>query len=214
MIGIKFCGYVSVFKNAKGEIISLADGIKLHRSGRALSAPPFDEEEGSFFGEITEGQDYYEGFPYGEDGLVSPTPVRLLKAEWQKILCYDDYVIKLHIPSGSPLKDDEVEDSIKQAREFVKTYFPDFDYKAFSCYSWLCDPQVVKLLGEDANISKFAKRFQPLTVGSNGRSIFRFVFGDPNIEIDDIPENTRLCRALKEHYKAGGAIYDFRGFFF
>lgn len=210
----RFGGYVSVFKNDTGEVVSLADGIRLHRSGHALGAYLFEDEDGSFAGEVTETDDFYIGYPYGKDGLVSPTPVQLSKAKWRMVLSHDDYVIKLHIPSGSPLDDGEVEDSIARAREFVKTYYPDFDYKGFSTYSWLCDPQVTELLGDGANISKFCKRFQPLTVGSNGRSVFRFLFGDPDIKIEDIPETTRLSRALKEHYKSGKAIYDYRGFFF
>lgn len=208
-----FGGYVSVFKSDTGEVVSLADGITLHKSGHALGAYLFEDEEGSFEGTVTEAEEYYEGYPYGEDGLVKHELIRLPKEKYTRVLSRTDYVIKLHIPSGSPLLDSEVSESLERAKEFVAKYYPDYDYKGFSCYSWLCDPQIVDLLGEEANISKFSKRFQALTVVSNGRSVFRFVFGDPNIEIDAIPEQTRLGRALKAHYKSGKAIYDYRGFF-
>ena len=209
-----FGGYVSVFKNAKGETVPLADGIKLHRSGMALGALYFEDEEGSFDGKITETDDCYEGYPYLPNGIVSTTPVKLKKDEWEKVLCYTDYVIKLHIPSGGGLTPEAVDDSLARAREFVATYYPEFEYKGFCCYSWLCDHTVADLVGEDSNIGRFAKRFQPLTVPSNGRSVFRFVYQNANIPFDEIPETTSLGRALKKHYSEGKAVYDFRGYFF
>lgn len=209
----KFGGYVSVFKSDTGELVSLADGIRLHRSGHALGALHFEDEEGSFEGIVTEGEDYYEGYPYLENGLVSPTPVRISKEKYTKVLARDSLVVKLHIPSGSPLDDAAVEDSLNRCREFCAKYYPDFEYKGFSCYSWLCDPQLIDLLGENTNISKFCKRFRALTVPNNGKDVFRFVFKNANIQISDIPTDTRLGRALKAHYESGKAIYDYRGFF-
>lgn len=209
----RFGGFVQVFKSDTGDIICLADGIPVHRDGLVLGSYLAEDTDGSFEAKVTETEEYYEGYPYAKDGRVRPEKIRLLKSKHEKVLGYDDYVIKLHIPSGSPLDDAAVEESLKAAREFAARYYPEFDYKGFSCFSWLCDPALVDLLGEGSNISKFCKRFIPLTVRSSGREVFRFAYGNENIDFAGIPETTSLGRALKKHYAEGKAIYDFRGFF-
>ena len=214
-VGDTFGGYVSVFENSKGERIPLADyGLKFDKTGFGLGALYHEDEEDSFVGIVEEDEKCYTGYPYTEMGTVKREKISLDKNEWKKIFCRDDYVIKLHIPSGGGLTPEAVDASLMAGREFVKKYFPDFKYKGYSCYSWLCDPTLSELVGENANIAKFSKRFQPLTVPSNGRAVFRFVYKNANIEIDDIPEDTTLSRALKARYKNGGAVYDFRGYFF
>ena len=46
--------------------------------------------------------------------------------------------------------------------------------------------------------------------------VFNFVFKKPNNDFDirDLPETTRLERALKAHYLGGKAIYEMYGYFF
>lgn len=214
-VGDTLGGFVSVFENGEGERIALADyGIALDKSGFALGALYHDDAEDSFIGEVEETEKSYTGYPYTPLGTVKREKVTLQKSEWKKVLCRDDKVIKLHIPSGIKLTPEAVEDSLRRGSEFTKKYFPEFDYKAFCCYSWLCDPNLPDLLGEDRNISKFSRRFHPLTSASNGRSVFRFVYKNEKMAFDQIPEDTSLGRALKAHYARGGAIYDFRGYFF
>lgn len=213
-VGDTFGGYVSVFENSKGERIPLADyGLKFDKVGFALGALYHENEEDSFVGIVEEDEKCYTGYPYAKMGTVKREKISLYKSEWKKIFYRDDYVIKLHIPAGGGLTPEAVDASLAEGREFVKKYFPEFKYKGYSCYSWLCDPTLSELVGEDANIAKFSKRFQPLTVPSNGRSIFRFIYKNANIKVEDIPEDTTLSRALKAHYKNGGAVYDFRGYF-
>ena len=102
-------------------------------------------------------------------------------------------------------------------RAFFKQYYPDFKYKAFYCGSWLLDPQLEEMLGAQSNIAKFGRRFSRLTARSGGNAVFGFVFLKPNpaeVILDELPENTRLERALKAHYKSGKAIYELQGYFF
>ena len=89
------------------------------------------------------------------------------------------------------------------------------DYKAFKCESWLMDPQLAKILGEDSNITKFVNRFIPACGRSAGRGVFSFVFLQPKpaeAVIENLPEDTSLQRKLKEHYLNGGCIYEMHGF--
>jgi hypothetical protein len=101
-----------------------------------------------------------------------------------------------------------------QIRTFLKTWFPEYTYSAFTCVSWLVNPEVAVLLGPDSNISKFSALFHPLTHKASGISVFPFVFHRSVPEdFADLPENTRLERALKAHYLSGKVLHEMYGFF-
>ena len=76
------------------------------------------------------------------------------------------------------------------------------------------DPQLDTLLPEDSNIVRFSRRFKRMARKSLGDGVFNFVFSKPdmNFDIRELPETTRLERALKQHYLSGKAVYEMNGF--
>ena len=214
-----FCGFEAkacVFRNENGEEIALASDLTVHKSGFALGSKYFEEEDGSWTANIKETASSYEGYPLDERGFVVNNIVSLSKNEWEKVLSPGDPVISIHIPASGSLSPAKVEESLQKATKFFREYYPDYEYKAFVCYSWLMDPQLIDLLGEEANISKFNARFRKVTEKSNGNSVFKFVFLKPdmNFVLEDLPENTHLEKALKKYYLDGKAIYGMAGYFF
>ena len=213
----KFSGRAKVFVNQKGEHIALAHDITLHRSGWALGSKNCTDEAGAWYAEVRENDAVWTGYPYDGAGFVQKTSVTLSKDEWRLALEYGDPVVSLHIPGEGRLDEASVDETLAETKNFLKTYFPDYAYKAFSCNSWLLDPQLATLVGPDSNIAKFGKRFAPLTAKSDGNAVFRFVFLKPSaksVDVAALPENTRLERALKAHYLAGKCIYEVKGYFF
>lgn len=207
---------VCVFENSLGKQIPIASGITLHKSGFALGAKHFEDTEGAWTADITEDSDAWYGYPYNDRGYVEKEQISLPKNEWKKVLCEGDPVIGVHIPAERNLRPEEVDVSLDMAEEFFSMYFPEWKYKAFYCSSWMMDPQLIDMLGEDSNIAKFKMRFQALTCKSQGNAVFNFIFKKPdtNFSISELPENTRFERALKEHYLSGKAIYEMQGYFF
>ncbi len=212
----KFGGRAQVFAGPDGQQIALAHDMNIHRSGRTSGSLYCEDKEGAFLSAVVETADSYVGYPLNDAGLVNPVAITLPKKDWKRILSRGDNVISLHIPAGGGLTDEAVDDAIAKAREFVDTYFPDYKYKAFDCHSWLLDPQLISLLGENTNISKFCKRFRPITHHSRGEAVYNFVFfkSDMNFRVEDLPENTNLERSLKRHFLQGKAIYETYGYFF
>ena len=98
----------------------------------------------------------------------------------------------------------------------MAAYFPECAYRAFYCYSWMMDPQLDEMLGDEANITKFRRRFHPLTVKSAGRGVYNFIFYrmEADVPTEELPENTSFQRKLKEKFRSGGAIYEMQGYFF
>ena len=211
-----FGGRVQVFEGPRGQRVALAHDITAHRSGRALGSLYCDDKESSHICAVCETEDSWVGYPVNEAGLIESVAITLPKREWKQVLKRGDNVVSLHIPAGGGLTPEAVDESIQQMKVFLRTYFPDYEYKAFDCYSWLLDPQLVTLLGEDTNISKFCKRFSPVTHHSRGEAVFNFVFFKPNMDFDmkSLPENTNLEKKLKEHFLNGNAIYETYGYFF
>ena len=207
----------AVFQDGRGNTVTLAGGDTFHRSGAALGSYRSEDADGAFTTELTENEDAFTGYPYDALGRCVRERATLDKRAWKKRLSHGDKVIALHIPSGGALTPDEVDRSILLAKNFVKEFFPEFDYHCFICESWLLDPQLEELLGGESNIVKFGRRFTPISIESGGKSPFYFVFMRPHEETVDyasLSEGTRLERALKGRYLSGGAVYDTFGYFF
>lgn len=213
-----FTGTVRVFRNKQGDTVDLAHELAVHRSGMALGARLYEDEEGSWQADVVETDTYWEGYPFDEKGLVKKELVRLDKGEWELVLKKGDTVAQLHVPASGKLTRELVEDSLQQMRDFLVTYYPDYKYKAFAGTSWLLNPVLADLIGEDSNIIRFGRMFRPLTMKMHGTSVFYFIFNRPNSNPDfdwnTLPENTRLEKALKEYYLSGKVVHETNGYFF
>lgn len=205
-----------VYRHRDGRTLALADGIPLHRDGYALGSKNYEDTEGARTPTVTETETAFCGYPFDERGYVKGAAVTLPKSEWTRVLGKGDPVISLHIPAGGKLTDELVSETMAEIRAFLATYFADCDYRAFFCHSWMMDPQLDEMLGDDANITKFRRRFHPLTARSMGRGVFNFIFHrmDTDFRIEELPGDTSFQRKLKELYLAGGAIYELHGYFF
>lgn len=212
----KFSGRAIVFRNTEGEIKILAEDIALHKDGFALGSAHYEDEEGSWTAFVEETEDAWIGYPYMDNGYVAKDKIVLQKSAWQKVLEKGDPAIRLHIPPLGKMTPEMIDKTIEAAKEFAKKHFPEFEYKAFVCHSWLMDTQLDTLLNPESNIVKFSQRFHRLTLKSKGEDVFNFIFNKPdmNFKIQDLPENSSLQKTLKEHYLDGKAIYEMEAFFF
>ncbi|WP_435208798.1 acyltransferase domain-containing protein [Micromonospora sp. bgisy143] len=119
-----------------------------------------------------------------------------------------DGAIGLHIPDAGPLTPAAVTASLEQGRAFFARHFPDERYAAFSCGSWLLDPQLREYLPEDSNIIRFQRRFElapyeePEGLDADVE-VLRFVFRTLTTPLDELPRRTALQRAIVDHLSAG-----------
>lgn len=211
----KFMQGVRVYRNGAGELAVLADGLRLHRSGRILGSAGHAEEEGSFFAGITETEDTVTGH-LSVDGIVRREPVTLSKKEWQLCLTGEDAFPRIHIPSDGGFDKQTIAHAYERAREVFDRCYPDYPYKGFFCTSWLMSTDLKEVLKPTSNILGFQEPFTQIPFQSSGRLVFSFVFGLDAVipeDMDALPEKSSLQRAVKERYKAGGFIHEGAGFF-
>ena len=86
-----------------------------------------------------------------------------------------DNVIEVHIPETGPLLKSECEKSVEMAKAFFKKYFPEFEYKCFTCHSWLLDDSLKDLLNANSNILDFQSMFE-LVEKEESDAILKYVF--------------------------------------
>ena len=125
-----------------------------------------------------------------------------------------DYVMGLHVPrTGGPMTDSEVSRSFKLADAFFAEYFPDFDYKCYSCKSWLLDPTLRTLLPPESNIIRFLDRFDVIETEETTSGL-TIIFGAGTNYENVLSKNatTSLQTAVQRHVQNGGKLLSGYGF--
>jgi hypothetical protein len=117
-----------------------------------------------------------------------------------------DGFLNLHIPEGGPLTPPAVDASLARAREL----FP--EHTEARCRSWLLDPQLAELLPATSNIVAFQGRFELLQPGGvEDARVLEFVFHTLEPDLDALPQETALQRAIVAHLRSGGHFFDPEG---
>ncbi len=114
----------------------------------------------------------------------------------------------MHIPErGGRLVPETFNDSVRSARPFFDRYFPEHGARFTTGMSWLLDPQLEEYLTEDESRIVLLRRnweltdSEPYMIGD--RPILEFVFRYNGQPLDELPQRTRLEKAVVAHLQAG-----------
>ena len=121
-------------------------------------------------------------------------------------------VIEVHIPEDGAFPPEECDKSFAAAKEFFAKYFPEFEYKCFTCHSWLLDETLGELLKPTSNILAFAGRFTPVH-SEESDAILRYVFSwDMNRRkvLRAMPASS-FAQKVRERAISGGKFYETLG---
>ena len=123
-----------------------------------------------------------------------------------------DNVLEIHIPEGGPLSKEACQKSIEAAKKFFKEYFPEFEYKCFTCHSWLLDASLEKFLKPESNILQIGRMFDTVHIEKSDailRYLFRWDTTRYNLKLAS-PYNG-FTEAVKRHAIQGGEFYEVLG---
>lgn len=201
-----------ILKNKEsGELLPMMTNGRFHRSGRVLGSAGHTDDADAFEAEYYEDEHVFKGHVV-KNGLASPALSTLKKAEWDCVLRTVDDVLSLHIPEGSDLSPEAIDQSLALGVTRIKECFPEFSPKAFYCHSWLLSTSLESMIGEKSKIVQFGNRFLRFPVFSDGLGHMSFVFpGCKAGEWQTLPENSSLQRKLKECYLRGDSILESAG---
>lgn len=118
-------------------------------------------------------------------------------------------ILKVHIMRGVDLTEKSVDESLAFSKVFFKTYFPDYDYKGYTCNSWMLYSENHRILSDKSNILNFSKRFEPICGTDRADMAIKYIFGKEYENTADYPQDTSLQRnALEnlEHLGVGFGI--------
>ncbi|MBO5938253.1 MAG: hypothetical protein J6Q82_01985 [Clostridia bacterium] len=210
----KFIEAAVVLRNKAGEAAILVHDQPVSASG--IIAGSAGAEEEAFFGAFTETDEYYEGYPIDSwNAIISPEKKRYPKSEWELYIGENDPVISVHIPKSKDFTPENMEKAYADCLNVLEKSFPEYKPKAFYCHSWLMEPQLRDMMKPTSNILAFQGKYLRFPRISDGRAVLIFLFSDPTItNWEDLPENSSLQRAVKQHYLNGKFIYEPCGFFF
>lgn len=130
-------------------------------------------------------------------------PYMVFTKEQKETLPTGTPVINCHIQQGADLSPEAVKASFKCAKNFFSNHFPEAQYKAFLCYSWLLYPPMVKSLAEKSKIKQFAANFSIIGACDDSEQAIEYLFGQrPKKEI---PANaTTLQKLALDHIERFG----------
>ncbi len=170
------------------------------------------KEIGSIFYEWYVGQVSLNRFCLGRLQYEYSTVTKVDRGDYK----VGERVINCHIPSGSPLTDEAVMDSLKKAYDFFPEMRKD-GVLTVICNSWMLHPTTAKhCFEEGSNLKKFYDKF---TVAyeeeASANHNFWRICGCNVSEIDAAPQKTGLQRRLVRMIKSGinmGAGYAYLKF--
>lgn len=144
---------------------------------------------------------------FGEKGRLSIEPQEIDLISYKKILSPGDVVVTIHIPEGGPLYIDEVKQSIADAKQILKKYFPPF--KAFVCQTWFIDPGLQgEVIKDGSNMSAFANLFDVISGADNdNHSIFEHVFKVKRQPLEQLVPKNDFQKRLLDRALRGEKMY-------
>lgn len=211
----KFFKGVRIYRNKAGEFCVLAHQLEVHEKGRILGSVGHTDTVNSYYAEVVETEDKIIGHKV-VDGIIQKELTKLPKSEWDLCLSEDDLALRIHIPSEGGFDHDTLQAAYDEARTVMRGCFPDIEYKAFFCSSWLMSEELKQILKPTSNIVGFQNDFVKVPFKSTGTLVFSFVFSTGATipeDLDALPENTSLERGVKNLYKEGGYLHEGAGFF-
>ena len=206
----KFQGRVRVFRRgAKGHVVALAEhGIRFRADGQMDGAGGVHDEDSLWTSTLQETEHEVIGNPIHPTGYAAENVTRLSKRDWDEVLSCASDVVAIHIPSGSRLDFDACGTSLNRAKSFFTQHFQHKAFAAFTCHSWLLDTTFDEMLGPESNMVRFQREMYLYPrLYRRPRVVEEAIFGRPVPDLNSVPRETRLERAVAARLAAGGSLH-------
>ena len=147
------------------------------------------------------------------DGVLqSAADRKMIPASAPVMLNWQDPCINLHIPASGPLERKDCIAAIKNMTEFYRKFYPEYDYRAIVCYSWLLSRQFRQLLPPESNIIQFQDLGHNFDIPEiNQDKAVRWRLWDAAAREktpDELVCRTSLQSKVVEFWKNGGSFFE------
>lgn len=127
-----------------------------------------------------------------------------------------DALIDVHIPNDAKFTPELCKASFSFAKKFFAEHYPEYKPCYFTCWSWLLDRELDKLLPETSNIIQFGRRFTVVPDESHeDYAALRFVFrwNTNRLNVKNAVCTSGFSERLKKHVMSGEKLYSVTGVF-
>lgn len=202
-----------VFRNKlTGEIATISEGGQVYRADGLPQGTNGIVAPDPWTSEFSKDSEWIIGSPVTALGEAVREQVRLNARKWEQMLTPGTDVLEVHIPRGGKLPVSECLESFRLAREFFREYFPEKRFAAFTCRSWMLDPNLQSIVPSESNLAQFQRLWRLVSMPGNEISAFVFVFGDRSVDLATAPRDTSLRRAILDWLTAGNHMRGAAGF--
>ena len=120
---------------------------------------------------------------------------------WRK----GDPALGVHVPATGRLSPESIDASLSRMQRDLRSPYSGECLRVAICTSWLLDEHLAQYLPADSNIISFQRRFRLVSgARDDDGSVVRFVYGcEMPKEIEMLPQNTALQRAVVRHLQKG-----------
>lgn len=196
---------INAFRNihtGEVKIFSAAD-IWFNRDGFVDGNNHISDINGRWRSVLDLSQQTIIGTEMSPEGYAIKAPVRLSLVEWVEVLREDDPVLHVHIPKDGRMVHSLCRESYRLALDFFPKIFPKYNFKTFTCGSWLLNPQFKQLLPDTSNIIRFMNDYHLFPIKSFEEETLSRVFGAKQIDIDTALQDTMLQRKIIDFMRQG-----------
>lgn len=181
-----------------------------------ISETIYEDTMGAFSRFVREHMESYGCYGFNR-GSWTPRQVsgklfRIGQLEYELTTLDGESVVSLHIPTDVDLRPEVLRPSMKEGLAELYRLFPEYEGRQVYCHSWLMSPMLKDLLPENSNILQFQKLFDIDPEGIPGNDVLLWVFKNPRLPKEELPENTSLQRKLKQFFLNEGQFLEGKGY--
>lgn len=122
----------------------------------------------------------------------------------EKALYKGETILEVHIPAKTDFSPVACHAAFARAKRFFATYFPNHEYRFFTCHSWMLDDRLQQVMRPDSNVLAFQSLFD-VVHNEDSNDLLRYLFRwDITKETlpDAVPISSTAAR-VKERVLAG-----------
>ena len=119
--------------------------------------------------------------------------------------------VSVHIPSDADLRAAAVDESLAAWDDFAASHRRDWSQSPLYCESWLLASALAEILPPSSRIVGFQRRFRIVAENPDALDWREWIFDCNPAPIPDLPGDTSLRRAVKEHLMQGGNLANAMG---
>lgn len=142
---------------------------------------------------------------------ISARLFRIGQLEYELTEYQGEKAVSIHIPTDALFTPEAVQESLDRAEQLLGSRFPEYSQGKWFCHSWLLSPTLTQMLPESSNILSFQRRFAVIPLDHPCEGMQQWVFKNPKIPLEELPEETSLQRKIKAHLLGGGVFRDAKG---